>query len=50
MNRDDGTYDWFAGWDILGDTLKKLVKKEDKVLYLGCGNSGAYYYRYRCKK
>jgi hypothetical protein len=39
-NREDGTFDWFAGWDILGDTLKKFVKKDDKVLYLGCGNSG----------
>lgn len=39
-NRDDGTFDWFAGWDVLGDTLKKIVKKDDKVLYLGCGNSG----------
>jgi SAM-dependent methyltransferase len=37
--QEDGTFDWFAGWDILGDTLKKFVKKDDKVLYLGCGNS-----------
>lgn len=32
-------YEWFKGYDQLGDELEKYISKDASILHLGCGNS-----------
>ncbi len=34
------TFDWLEDFDSLRQLLEKLIKQKDKILNLGCGNSG----------
>ena len=35
------TFDWLEDFDSLRQLLEKLIRPEDRILNLGCGNSGA---------
>ncbi len=34
------TFDWLEDYESLKQLIHKFVKKTDKILMLGCGNSG----------
>lgn len=34
------TFDWLEDYETLKELLEKFVLKTDKILMLGCGNSG----------
>lgn len=35
-----GTFDWLEDYDSLSQLLHKYISQDDKILMLGCGNSG----------
>src|SRR4051812_37767160 len=42
MNRSEGHFDWYVGWEELKSTISKYIKEESKILIVGCGNSSKY--------
>ena len=37
--REDTAYEWYMQYAALKDTLSSRIKKEDKILVIGCGDS-----------
>ena len=38
-NQENTTFDWLEDYNSLKFLIKKLIKTEDKILVLGCGNA-----------
>ena len=38
--RTDGLFDWYVGWKELKNIFKEYLNLENKILMVGCGNSG----------
>ena len=39
FSQEDGNFDWYVDWEQLKPKLKNLIKENDKILNVGCGNS-----------
>lgn len=37
--KEDETYEWFKGYEYFSEAILPFLKKSDKILMLGCGNS-----------
>lgn len=42
ISREDTAYEWYTQYSALKDTLISRIKKEDKILVIGCGDSSEF--------
>lgn len=39
FKKDQGHFDWYAGWKELKNYIKTLIEPSSSILVVGCGNS-----------
>ena len=39
FSKEEGNFDWYVDWEQLKPKLKNIIKENDKILNVGCGNS-----------